>query len=143
MVVQAKPKLTAKQEAFCAFYLATRHATNSAIQAGYPLNSAQQIATENLSKPLIQKRLAEMRIAVIPSGALAKAAVALVSERMELLSGIARHPIETPVSAGHKVAAMAEMNKMEHIYEVGGNLRDVNVVFIIGKGYQEKAKDAT
>lgn len=33
------------------------------------------------------------------------------------------------------IAAIAELNKMEHIYEVGGNIRDVNVVFVIGKGY--------
>jgi len=35
------------------------------------------------------------------------------------------------------IAAISELNKMEHIYETGGNIRDINVVFIIGKGYQE------
>ena len=33
------------------------------------------------------------------------------------------------------VSAIQEHNKMEHIYETGAT-RDVNVVFVIGKGYQ-------
>ena len=46
--------LTAKQKAFVQEYLVDLNATQAALRAGYSPNSAQQIATENLSKPLIQ-----------------------------------------------------------------------------------------
>ena len=58
-------------------------------------------------------------------------------KRKEVLAQVALHAIETPVSAGHKIAAIKEINLMEHIYEPGGNVRDVNVVFIIGRGYRD------
>jgi hypothetical protein len=35
------------------------------------------------------------------------------------------------------IRAIAELNKMEHIYEQGGNIRDINIVFVIGKGYRD------
>ena len=43
--------------------------------------------------------------------------VAITRERLQLLTSIARHNIELPVSAGHITGAVAEMNRMEHIYE--------------------------
>lgn len=46
--------LTAKQKTFVQEYLVDLNATQAALRAGYSPNSAQQIATENLSKPLIQ-----------------------------------------------------------------------------------------
>ncbi len=57
-------------------------------------------------------------------------------ERKQVLKEIALHAIETPVTAGQKIAAVKEINLMEHIYD-GGGIRDVNVVFVIGKGYRD------
>ena len=47
-------KLTAKQQSFVYEYLIDLNGTQAAIRAGYSKKTAQQIATENLSKPLIQ-----------------------------------------------------------------------------------------
>lgn len=54
-------KLTAKQEKFCQEYLADLNATQSAIRAGYSIDTAHSIGWENLRKPEIQLRLTELR----------------------------------------------------------------------------------
>lgn len=60
-----------------------------------------------------------------------KPPIASIPERLEELTQILRHPIEVPVTAGHKIAAVTEMNKMEHIYETRPELnidnRQVNI----------------
>jgi len=56
-------KFTNKQEKFIDEYLIDLNATQSAIRAGYSTKTAQEIGSENLSKPMIKneidKRLAE------------------------------------------------------------------------------------
>jgi len=47
----------------------------------------------------------------------------------------------TKVKLHNPINAIAELNKMEHIYEPGGNTQNINVVFVIGKGYK-KEEDA-
>ena len=37
--------------------------------------------------------------------------------RLELLAEMALHPTEMPVSAGHRIAAIKEINLMEHVYD--------------------------
>jgi len=54
-------KLTDKQELFCKEYLIDLNATQAAIRAGYSENTAQIIGSENLSKPLIAKKIAELK----------------------------------------------------------------------------------
>lgn len=54
-------KLTDKQEMFCREYLLDLNATQAAIRAGYSEKTANRIATENLSKPVIQERIAELK----------------------------------------------------------------------------------
>lgn len=54
-------KLTAKQEKFCQEYLVDLNATQSAIRAGYSIDTAHSIGWENLRKPEIQLRLTELR----------------------------------------------------------------------------------
>ncbi len=54
----AKP-LTGKQELFCLEYLIDLNATQASIRAGYSVKTAQAIGAENLTKPLIQARIAE------------------------------------------------------------------------------------
>ena len=48
------PKLTAKQERFCEEYLIDLNATQAAIRAGYSVESAGSIGSENLTKPEIR-----------------------------------------------------------------------------------------
>ncbi len=48
-------KMTAKQRRFCEEYLIDLNATQAAIRAGYSKKNAQNIASENLAKPIIRK----------------------------------------------------------------------------------------
>ena len=53
-------KLTDKQEMFCREYIIDLNATQASLRAGYSEKTAQRIGSENLSKPLIQARVAEL-----------------------------------------------------------------------------------
>lgn len=53
--------LTDKQELFCQEYLIDLNATQAAIRAGYSTKTAQQTGSENLSKPVIQERISELK----------------------------------------------------------------------------------
>lgn len=53
--------LTDKQEMFCREYLIDLNATQAAIRAGYSVKTANRTAYENLSKPDIQSRIAELK----------------------------------------------------------------------------------
>lgn len=57
----AKPKLTAKQEMFCLEYLIDLNATQAAIRAGYSEKTAQQVGSENLSKPVINQYISTLK----------------------------------------------------------------------------------
>lgn len=52
-------KLTAKQKMFIKEYLIDMNGTQAAIRAGYSEDTAQQIASENLLKPLIKEKIDE------------------------------------------------------------------------------------
>lgn len=54
-----RDKLTPKQAMFVIEYLKDLNGTQSAIRAGYSEDTAQQMASENLSKPLIKKAIEE------------------------------------------------------------------------------------
>lgn len=56
-----KIKLTDKQEKFCNEYLIDLNATQAAKRAGYSEKTAHSIGFENLIKPEIQDRLAELK----------------------------------------------------------------------------------
>ena len=47
-------KLTDKQRVFCQEYILDMNATQAALRAGYTARSAQQMGSENLSKPLVR-----------------------------------------------------------------------------------------
>lgn len=53
--------MTAKQERFCAEYLKDGNATQAAIRAGYSEKTAASIGSENLTKPEIKSKIAELR----------------------------------------------------------------------------------
>lgn len=54
-------KLTPKQERFVQEYLVDLNATQAAIRSGYSAKTAQRIATENLSKPVLRAKIDELR----------------------------------------------------------------------------------
>lgn len=62
---QNKP-LEPRQEAFCQYYVANGfNATRAAVSAGYSENSAQEIGSQNLSKLIIQERIAELMVETV------------------------------------------------------------------------------
>ena len=56
-----KKKLKPKQEKFCKEYVVLMNATKAALNAGYSERSAYSIGCENLKKPEIKERIAELR----------------------------------------------------------------------------------
>ena len=52
--------LTDKQERFCTEYQVDQNGTQAAIRAGYAEGSARQSASDLMSKPAIQARMAEL-----------------------------------------------------------------------------------
>jgi len=54
-------KLTSKQEAFCLEYMVDLNAAQAAIRAGYSEDTAKQIGYENLTKPYLADRIAELK----------------------------------------------------------------------------------
>lgn len=59
--LMAKDTLTDKQEQFCQEYLVDLNATQAAIRAGYSSATAQQMGSENLSKPVVHARIAALK----------------------------------------------------------------------------------
>lgn len=53
--------LKAKQEKFCNEYLVDLNATQAAIRAGYSAKTARNVGCENLTKPYISARIAELQ----------------------------------------------------------------------------------
>lgn len=51
--------MNVRQQKFCDYYLQSCNATDAAIKAGYSEKTARAIGAENLTKPDIQKYLAE------------------------------------------------------------------------------------
>lgn len=58
----SEARLTAKQKAFCDEYLIDLNQTQAAIRAGYSKKTAQEIGSENLSKPIIREYI-DIRLA--------------------------------------------------------------------------------
>ena len=54
------PKLNERQEAFCQEFILDFNATRAAEASGYSPKTSRQMGSENLSKPYIQQRIAEL-----------------------------------------------------------------------------------
>ena len=60
--------LTDKQKRFCREYIKDFIGTQAAIRAGYSVRSAQEIASANMRKPHIRKRIWKLSLAKIRKG---------------------------------------------------------------------------
>ena len=106
-------KLNSRQHRFVLNLLSGMSQTDAYIKAGYNCNgigTAAACATDLLKIPKVSEELDRLR-----QRGVAKITAPL-TERLEILAEIARHGIEMPVSAGHKIAAVAEINKVEGSY---------------------------
>lgn len=84
-------KLTEKQKRFCDEYLIDLNATQAAIRAGYSKKTANRIATENLSKPVI-KRYIDEKLKQLEDESIAKA-----DEVLKYLTSVMRNEIKEEV----------------------------------------------
>ena len=103
--------LTAKQEAYAIYLFRGLEQAIAYEKAGYVVinstsTSIREMACHLANTPEIQARLAELR------GAVARKSRATVEERVERMTQILRHDVESPVSAGHVIAAAAEISKL-------------------------------
>jgi phage terminase small subunit len=80
----AKKMLTQKQEDFCVKYFELGNVGEAARLAKYSPKTADVIGRENLQKPIIRERIAELRKMK------ADASIATVQERQQILTEIAR-----------------------------------------------------
>ena len=87
-------KLTRRQEGFCLNFFQLGNATQAAISAGYSVKTAAEIASENLTKPMIQQRIQELREAA------ASSRIMSVIERKERLSEIAKARLSDYMTCG-------------------------------------------
>ena len=153
----AQKRLTAKQEAFCVNYFTLKNGTQAATLANYSPKTAYSIAEENLNKPEIQARIAELEAKA------ESAAIGTVVERKRRLTEIYRATVgdfvdengnldikgkdklNTPAVAEIKtertvigikttlklrdpIAAIQEQNKMERIGAQDINIHNQNIL---------------
>lgn len=106
---QKKKKLTPKEETFVKTYVVTQNGTKSAlaaydIQGERPLKIASAIATEKLSKPVIQEAIAETEIslkrALIDNGVTPEKIALKVNQLLEA---------ETPIYKNNNATKMVEL----------------------------------
>lgn len=129
-------KLTAKQEAFALYLFKDVKQRDAYTQAGYSSNMARTTIDENASRlaasSKIQARLAELRTAV------ASPAIAEAIERKTKLSKLLRETYNPEdVTPSHQLQAIDLLNKMDNLYADKPASQAVNIIFVIGKGYQE------
>lgn len=125
-------KLTQKQQRFVDEYIISGNATQAAIKAGYSKKTANRIATENLSKPVIKaaidKRNAE--IASEKTADMAEVMEYLTSvmrgEQTESVATAKRIYNDVPVGAKDRIKAAELIGKRHGAWtdkkEINGNL---------------------
>ena len=87
-------RLTVKQEKFCVNYFKLGNATEAALVAGYSPHTAQVMASQNLTKPMVQARLKALQQKTEDES------VATVLERKQILTEIIRTPITAFIELG-------------------------------------------
>ncbi len=120
-------KLTDQQELFCLEYMKDLNATQAAIRAGYSENSARSIACENLTKPNIQDRVAELkaeqfkRVQIDSDQILAEIAKLGYSDIRGLYNddGTIKHPKEWSDELGRAVSSI----EVEELFDGSGQDR--------------------
>lgn len=100
-------KLKGKQEKFCLAYAACGNATEAALKAGYSAKTARFIGCENLTKPNIKTRIAELgRVAE-------QKAFLTIEEKRRILQEIANDP---EARKDERMKAIDLDNKMQGVY---------------------------
>ena len=132
--------LTQRQELFTLNLFQGLTQREAWIKAGYSdkyaLSNVDRNACILANQTKIKQRLAELRGQV--QAKLVNADIADKTERLGHLTKIVRHEVETPVTAGHVIAASHEIALIKHDYEDKSGAQPINVIFVVGRGYQEQ-----
>ena len=164
--------LTQKQETFCLKYIELGNATEAALIAGYSHKTARSIASINLTKQNIIERIKQLRQATedttiasvverkqilteIVRGRFADFMTHLTAEKLrsaalqeirivEFTGGKDGRAKEkaTTIKLHSPIQAIAELNKMERIYEAVGSMVIQNQILTINVT-SEKSRDLT
>jgi phage terminase small subunit len=127
-----RTKLTVKQEKFVNNYFQLGNATKAAIITGYAPKYCGTNADKLLKNTKIQARLNELQ--AISRGN----SILNVGQRKQLLSKIASTILlPEQITPDHTIRAIAELNKMEHVYETGTVINMNDISFHVGKGYSD------
>ena len=119
--------LTPKQQRFVEEYLIDLNATQAAIRAGYSEKTAQEIGSENLSKPMVAKAIAEAQEKLSNKAQVTVEMVVqgLLNEAKDLSDGSTQ---SARVSAWAHLGKHLGMfkDKIEHTGKDGGPIETVN-----------------
>jgi len=171
MISNGKRRLTGKQEAFCVNYFTLRNGEQAAIKAGYSPKTAVYTASENIRKPYLAERIAQLEAKVESE------AIGTVVERKKRLTEIYRATvadfvdengnldiqgkdklktpavaevrtertklggIKTTLKLRDPIAAIAEQNKMERIGATDNVTNNFNDIRILIVREPQKAKN--
>lgn len=102
-------RLTAKQQAFCRYYVELNNGTQAALKAGYKQHTAQYTASENLTKPKIVEEITRLRKLQ------EKSSIATGQQVMEfftrVMNGEEKDQFGLDISAGDRLRAAQELAK--------------------------------
>lgn len=131
-----KNKLTPKQERFALNLFKGLSQRQAYIQAGYSKNGNDNttdiLAHELANSPKISQRLKEW------TELAAREAKMPLNRRFKRLAQVADMLIEKPVSAREVVMAIAETNRMDHIYDEKPQFQDNRVYNILVQGDEQR-----
>ena len=102
--------LNQRQELFCQNVFIGKSSTDAAKLAGYSEKTAYSIGPRLLKNVEITKRIVALQVAVT-SGR-----VATKQDRLEILTGIADEKHQGVITAGERIRAISEINKMAGDY---------------------------
>lgn len=161
-------RLTQKQETFCLKYIELGSITDAALVAGYSPRTAPYIGSENLNKPQIIERIDQLRqkaedatiatvlerkqvLTEIVRGRFVDFMTKLTPEKLRsaalqeirIIEYGKEVPVKTTTIKLHSpIQAIAELNKMERIYEAEGSVVIDNRTLIINV-MSDKSKNLT
>ena len=122
-------QLTDKQEKFCLQYIVDLNGTQAAIRAGYSKKTADVIATQNLVKLSIKKRIDELKEKA------AKEAGVSIQDVLDGFKTIAFGKISKNLNNKHKISALENIGKHIGFYaEHNKQLKDPVSELIIAIG---------
>ena len=129
-------RLTNKQETFAVLIFQGMTQRKAWVEAGYTPNYPIEVldvkASVLANSPKIKARLTELQVRADDE------LVAPIIERKRIATEVARAEMRQPITAREKVLAIAELNKMEHIYDEKPQFQDNRTINILVQGDEQR-----